>query len=91
MAGQMGAEFQRVLAQGTGSQDGTASPEAAAAREFETMVISTLLSDAFKSANSTAFGEGFQGEFYAQIFTKAVAKGIVESGGFGIAEMVEKR
>jgi len=91
IAGQLGGEFQQALAQGANPPGADLSREAKAAREFETMVISSFLSDAFQSANSTAFGEGFQGEFYSQIFTRAVAEGIVENGGFGIAEMIEKR
>lgn len=64
--------------------------EARAAKAFEVMVVATMLSDAFKSANSSAFGEGFQSEFFGQVFTEAVAQRIVEAGGFGIADLVRK-
>ena len=75
----------------TGAGGAQESQAAKAARAFEVMVIATMLSDAFQSADSGAFGEGFQGEFFGQVFSEAVAERIVANGGIGIAEMVDKR
>lgn len=88
------ASFERMLsgsaqdASGGGAGD---TQSAKAAQAFEVMVVATLLNDAFQSAGSSAFGEGFQGDFFGQVFTEAVAERIVAGGGLGIAAMVDKR
>lgn len=90
VAGASADSFGKLVSANAPDKAGADPAGARAAKEFEIMVISSFLSDALKSADSKVFGEGFSGEFYSQIFTKAVAERIVDNGGFGIAGLVTK-
>ncbi|HEY7098534.1 MAG TPA: hypothetical protein VH437_17540 [Terriglobales bacterium] len=58
-----------------------------AARDFETILVGTLLRDLDFSLPSD--GEGAGEENYRYLGTQALVSGLVESGGLGIARLIK--
>ena len=61
-----------------------------AANAFEAMMLKELLKNTNSKMTRGMFGGGMAEEFFADHLTNERAKVMVEAGGFGIAEMVEK-
>ena len=61
-----------------------------AAKEFEVMVLSQFIGEWLNSESHNLMGPGPEGEYFAPVFSKALAEEISDSHDFGIAKFLGK-
>ncbi|HBK90454.1 MAG TPA: flagellar biosynthesis protein FlgJ [Parvularcula sp.] len=82
------SEALKIVSPGGPAQPGT-SP-AAAAREFEAAFAAEMLKHS-GVGRAVASDSGFGGEAMASFLVEEIGRLIAERGGFGVAEMIERR
>jgi Rod binding domain-containing protein len=79
-----------LSAAGQGGAKGQAKTPDGAAKEFEAAFISEMLKHS-GVGRAVAFDSGFGGEAMASFLVEEIGRMIAERGGFGVAELIEKR
>lgn len=61
-----------------------------ASKEFEAIFLGQFVDEMMKTAGATAFGDEHQTEMWRSFMSEAVAKHLVEQGGFGLSGSVKQ-
>ncbi len=70
-----------------GSKTGELTP----AQQFEGFVLQSFVEHMLPKEDSTYFGEGTAGAIWRSMLAERIGAEMAESGGIGVAEMIEKR
>ncbi|MGF1449098.1 MAG: rod-binding protein [Opitutales bacterium] len=65
--------------------------EAEAARQFEAVLLRQISKNAFQPLFSGAMGGGSGGAVYEYFLTDAIAQGLSQGGGLGIASVIQQQ